>query len=84
MPGSQLIKGKKRHVQWSIRKALLLHGIVTAADVQLIATAVSRSGALFGLFPFLALDALDRLRAVFHRALAGTPDLDRDRQAIRG
>ena len=86
----KLIKGKKRHVLVDRRKAYnLLHGIVTAADVQdrdggfdaLLAT-------LFGLFPFLGKCRLVRRQRLSGAGLSPRPgrhparSRDRDRQAM--
>ena len=46
------IKGKKRHVLVDTR-GLMLHSIVTAADIQDRDGAASLLGTLFGLYPFL-------------------------------
>ena len=50
---AKLIKGKKRHVLVDTQ-GLLLHGIVTAADVQDRDGGLALLATLFGLFPFLA------------------------------
>ncbi len=47
-----MIKGKKRHVLVDTQ-GLLLHGIVTAADVQDRDGGLALLATLFGLFPFL-------------------------------
>ena len=65
---------------WSIRKALLLHGIVTAADVQDRDGGLALLATLFGLVS-LSREIVRRSSAyqgpVFHRALAGIlPDLE--------
>ena len=74
----KLIKGKKRHVLVDTQ-GLLLHGIVTAADVQDRAGGLALLATLFGLFPFLGKLFADSAYQgpVFHRALAGIlPDLE--------
>ena len=48
----KLIKGKKRHVLVDTQ-GLLLHGVVTAADVQDRDGGLALLATLFGLFPFL-------------------------------
>jgi transposase len=48
----KLIKGKKRHVL-ADTQGLLLHGIVTAADVQDRDGGLALLATLFGLYPFL-------------------------------
>ena len=50
----KLIKGKKRHVLVDTQ-GLLLHGIVTAADVQDRDGGLTLLASLFGLFPFLSI-----------------------------
>jgi transposase len=68
----KLIKGKKRHVLVDTQ-GLLLHGIVTAADVQDRDGGGALLATLFGLFPFLRKLFADSASQgpVFHGALAG-------------
>ena len=67
----KLIKGKKRHVLVDTQ-GLLLHGIVTAADVQDRDGGLTLLASLFGLFPFLRKLFADSAYQgpIFHRALA--------------
>ena len=82
----KLIKGKKRHVLVDTQ-GLLLHGIVTAADVQDRDGGLTLLASLFGLFPFLRKLFADSAYQgpIFHRAMADIlPHLEtEDRQAIR-
>ena len=83
----KLIKGKKRHVLVDTQ-GLLLHGIVTAAEVQDRDGGLTLLASLFGLFPFLSKTCSPTSAyqgPIFHRALADilAPSRDRDRQAIR-
>lgn len=68
----KLIKGKKRHVLVDTQ-GLLLHAIVTAADVQDRDGGRALLATLFGLFPYLEKLFADSAYAgpVFHTALAG-------------
>jgi transposase len=68
----KLIKGKKRHVLVDTQ-GLLLHGIVTAADVQDRDGGVALLATLFGMFPFLGKLFADSAYEgpIFHTALAG-------------
>jgi transposase len=73
----KLIKGKKRHVLVDTQ-GLLLHGIVTAADVQDRDGGLALLTALFGQFPFLRKLFADSAYGgpIFHGALASIrPDL---------
>jgi transposase len=67
----KLIKGKKRHVLVDTQ-GLLLHGIVTAADVQDRDGGLALMATLFGMFPFLEKLFADSAYQgpKFHRALA--------------
>ncbi len=67
----KLIKGKKRHVLVDTQ-GLLLHGIVTAADVQDRDGGLELLATLFGLFPFLTKLFADSAYQgpIFHGALA--------------
>ena len=69
----KLIKGKKRHVLVDTQ-GLLLHGIVTAADVQDSDSGLELLATLFGLFPFLGKLFADSAyqRRIFHGVMAGT------------
>jgi transposase len=68
----KLIKGKKRHVLVDTQ-GLLLHGLVTAADVQDRDGGLALLTTLFGLFPFLGKLFADSAYGgpIFHGALAG-------------
>jgi transposase len=68
----KLIKGKKRHVLVDTQ-GLLLHGIVTAADVQDRDGGRALLATLFGLLPFLRKLFADSAYQgpIFHGALAG-------------
>jgi transposase len=67
-----LIKGKKRHVLVDTQ-GLLLHGIVTAADVQDRDGGLALLATLFDLFPFLKKLFADSAYQgpIFQAALAG-------------
>jgi putative transposase len=67
-----LIKGKKRHVLVDTQ-GLLLHGIVTAADVQDRDGGLTLLATLFDLFPFLKKLFADSAYQgpIFQAALAG-------------
>jgi transposase len=67
----KLIKGKKRHVLVDTQ-GLLLHSIVTAADVQDRDGGLALLATLFGLFPFLEKLFADSAYEgpIFHAALA--------------
>ena len=67
----KLIKGKKRHVLVDTQ-GLLLHAIVTAADVQDRDGGLTLLASLFGLFPFLGKLFADSAYQgpILHRALA--------------
>ena len=74
----KLIKGKKRHVLVDTQ-GLLLHGTVTAADVQDRDGGLALLATLFGMFPFLKKLFADSAYKGpnFHGALAGfLPYLD--------
>ncbi|MCP4206295.1 MAG: IS5 family transposase, partial [Shimia sp.] len=74
----KLIKGKKRHVLVDTQ-GLLLHGIVTAADVQDRDGGLALLATLFDLFPFLRKLFADSAYQgpIFHGALASIlPHLD--------
>ena len=68
----KLIKGKKRHVLVDTQ-GLLLHGIITAADVQDRDGGLVLLATLFGLFPYLEKLFADSAYEgpIFHAALAG-------------
>ena len=68
----KLIKGKKRHVLVDTQ-GLLLHGIVTAADVQDSDSGLELLATLAGLFPFLGkLFAVSAYQGpIFHGVMAG-------------
>ena len=68
----KLIKGRKRHVLVDTQ-GLLLHGVVTAADVQDRDGGIELLATLFGLFPFLGKLFADSAYQgpIFHRSLAG-------------
>src|SRR5208282_5434772 len=67
----KLIKGKKRHILVDTQ-GLLLHGIVTAADVQDRDGGLALLATLFGLFPYLEKLFADSAYEgpIFHTALA--------------
>ena len=67
----KLIKGKKRHVLIDTQ-GLLLHGIVTAADIQDRDGGLALLATLFGLFPFLRKLFADSAYEgpIFHGVLA--------------
>ena len=67
-----MIKGKKRHVLVDTQ-GLLLHGIITAADVQDRDGGLVLLATLFGLFPYLEKLFADGAYEgpIFHAALAG-------------
>ena len=69
---AKLIKGKKRHVLVDTQ-GLLLHGIITAADVQDRDGGLVLLATLFGLFPYLEKLFADSAYEgpIFHAALAG-------------
>ncbi len=73
-----MIKGKKRHILTD-PEGLLLHGIVTAADVQDRDGGLALLATLFGLFPFLTKLFADSAYQgpIFRGALAHLlPDLE--------
>jgi putative transposase len=67
----KLIKGKKRHILVDTQ-GLLLHGLVTSADVQDRDGGILLLSTLFGLFPFLKKLFADAAYEgpIFHTALA--------------
>jgi putative transposase len=67
----KLIKGKKRHILVDMQ-GLLLHGVVTSADVQDRDGGLLLLSALFGMFPFLKKLFADSAYEgpIFHTALA--------------
>jgi transposase len=71
--GGKLIKGKKRHVLVDTL-GLLLHALVTSADVQDRDGGIMILSTLFGQFPFLKKLFADSAYAgpVFHDGLANT------------
>jgi transposase len=71
--GGKLIKGKKRHVLVDTL-GLLLHALVTSADVQDRDGGIMVLSTLFGQFPFLKKLFADSAYAgpVFHDGLANT------------
>ena len=69
--GGKLIKAKKRHILVDTQ-GLLLHGIITSADVQDRDGGIALLSTLFGLFPFLQKLFADSAYQgpLFHKALA--------------